>query len=112
VVGALALIATLLAGFLYWKQGEPYQTAYQSPNGQYYIQKYTVVFPFGIAGPGQGSDAAGGYIRLYNRNGQMLKERRQEFFRDIRPVWAKEKVYLLGIAEMDNDPWILPSSSE
>ena len=109
---ALGLVAIVFAGFVYWKQGEPYQTAYRSPNGEYYIQKYTVAMPFGMAGPGQGSDAAGGYIRLFNRSGKMLHERRQDFFRDIRPVWAREKVYLLGIAEMDNDPWILPSSSE
>ena len=29
----------------------------------------------------------------------------------FEPVWAERNVYLLGIAEMDDDPWVLPSSS-
>jgi hypothetical protein len=62
--------------------------------------------------PGQGSDAIDGYIRLYDGNGSLIHERFETFIRDIKPLWAKEKVYLMGVKEMDNDPWILPTSSE
>lgn len=111
-----AAVALLFAAALFvasiWKRGQPYQEPFRSPNGQYYVQKFVTAMPRSGAGPGQGSDSAGGYIRLFTREGKLLQERRQPFFRDVRPVWAKEKVYLLGVAEMDNDPWILPTSSE
>jgi hypothetical protein len=109
---AALLCVSGLGGFLLWKQGTPYQQPFRSPNGQYYVQKYSnVMFTFGSM-PGQGSDSIGGYIRLYQKNGQLLHERLQTFIRDIEPVWAGNKVYLQGVAEMDNDPWILPTSSE
>jgi hypothetical protein len=112
VAGAVVLAVLALYGLYRWTDGEPYQERYPSPNGQYYVQKFVVSLPFPVTGPGQGSDGASGYIRLFTKDGKMLKQRRQSFLRDIKPVWAREKVYLLGVAEMDNDPWILPASSE
>lgn len=62
--------------------------------------------------PGQGSDSIDGYIRLYDRNGNPVHERFEIFIRDIKPLWAGEKVYLMGVKEMDDNPWILPANSE
>ena len=31
-----------------------------------------------------------------------------ELIRDVRPIWAGNKVYLMGVEDMDDDPWILP----
>ncbi|MEW6737262.1 MAG: hypothetical protein AB1489_38610 [Acidobacteriota bacterium] len=100
--------------FLFWKQGEPYQEPYWSPNHRYYLQKYSnlTLSNFLPMMPGQGSDSINGYIRLYDAKGNLLYERFETFIRDITPVWADNRVYLLGVAEMDNDPWILPTSSE
>lgn len=108
------LVVASTAGYFVWKQGTPYQPRYYSPNRQYYIQKYhNISFSgFMVAMPGQGSDMIDGYIRLYDQNDHMLYERFETFIRDIEPVWAGEKVFLMGVADMDNDPWILPHSSE
>jgi hypothetical protein len=62
--------------------------------------------------PGQGSDAIDGYIRLYDKNGKLIDERFADFIRDVEPIWAGNKVYLMGVEEMDDDPWILPTTSE
>ena len=98
----------------FWKQGTPYQQPYWSPNGKYYVQKYSNLTLSRVppAMPGQGSDAIDGYIRLYDTDGRLLHERFGRFIRDVKPVWAGNKVYLMGIEEMDNDPWLLPNSSE
>jgi len=110
--GLLVLIGVL--GFLYWKRGTPYQGRYWSPNRQYYVQKYSnaTLSRFFMHGPGQGSDAIDGYIRLYDKNGRLIHETFQSFIRDTEPVWAGKEVYLMGVAEMDNHPWLLPTSSE
>jgi hypothetical protein len=115
----LAAAAVLLAciavgGFFLWKRGTPYQQPYWSPNREYYIQKYSNLMPSQLTPgmPGHGSDAIGGYIRLYNKSGRLLHERLQTFSRDVEPVWAGDKVYLKGVAEMDGAPWVLPSSAE
>jgi hypothetical protein len=112
-VGALVCLAMVI-GFLVWKQGTPYQQPYWSPNHEYYVQKYSNLMPsrFIPGMPGHGSDAIGGYIRLYDKDGKLLDERLQGFIRDIEPQWSGNKVYLKGIPEMDNHPWKLPSSSE
>jgi hypothetical protein len=109
---AFASIGTL--GFWSWKKGTPYQAPYWSPNRQYYIQKYSNHTLSGIwaSAPGHGSDGIDGYIRLYDRNRRLVHERFEFFIRDIDPVWAGNEVYLRGVAQMDRDPWILPSSSE
>jgi hypothetical protein len=111
---ALLLCVTGAASFFFWKKGTPYQRPYWSPNSQYYIQKYSNLTPsrFIPTMPGQGSDAINGYIRVYDKNGKLIHERFAEFIRDVEPIWAGNKVYLLGVEEMDNDPWILPSTSE
>ncbi len=112
IIAALVLVAGVL-GFFWWKRGTPYQERCWSPNGQYYVQKYSNVSPSGLIGsPGHGSDAIDGYIRLYDKNGKLLHERFQTFIRDIKPAWAGNKVYLIGVAEMDTNPWILPGASE
>lgn len=112
-VAALLCIA-VIAGFFYWKQGTPYQQPFWSPNREYYVQKYSNFMPSRLVPgmPGHGSDAIGGYIRLYDKNGKLLHERLQEFTRDIEPQWAGNKVYLKGIADMDSNPWMLPGNSE
>lgn len=109
----LAAAIVLVAAFLFWRGGAPYQSASWSPNGRYYIQKYS---NFSISsffpGAGRGSDSIDGYIRLYDKDGVLIHERFAYFIRDIEPVWAGNKVYLKGVAELDNDPWILPGASE
>ena len=100
--------------FFFWKKGTPYQPPYWSPNGQYFVQKYSNVTlsRFVPTMPGQGSDAIDGYIRLYDKNGKLIHERFADFIRDVEPIWAGNKVYLMGVEDMDNDPWILPTTSE
>ena len=102
------------ASFFFWKKGTPYQQPYWSPNGQYYVQKYSnlTLSRFVSTMPGQGSDTINGYIRLYDKNGKLIHERFAVFIRDVEPMWAGNKVYLMGVEEMDDDPWILPTSSE
>ena len=108
----LCVIAT--ASFFLWKKGTPYQQPYWSPNGQYYVQKYSnlTLSRFVSTMPGQGSDTINGYIRLYDKNGKLIHERFAVFIRDVEPMWAGNKVYLMGVEAMDDDPWILPTSSE
>jgi hypothetical protein len=108
------LCVTGAASFFFWKKGTPYQPPYWSPNGQYYVQKYSnlTLSRFVSTMPGQGSDAIDGYIRLYDKNGELIHERFADFIRDVKPIWAENKVYLMGVEEMDNDPWILPTTSE
>ena len=110
----ILLMAFGIGLYFLWKQGTPYFTPTWSPNNQYYVQKYrNVTFSdFFPAMPGQGSDKANGYIRLYDKDGNMLGERFVYFFRDVEPFWVDNKVYLSGVAEMDNDLWILPTSAE
>ena len=114
IAASVVVCLMLLAGFLVWKQGTPYQQPYWSPNHEYYVQKYSNFMPAQLIPgmPGHGSDAIGGYIRLYDKNGRLLHERLESFIRDIEPQWAGNKVYLKGIPEMDNHPWVLPTSAE
>lgn len=53
-----------------------------------------------------------GYIRIFDKDGNLLNERFVYFIRDVKPVWSGNKVYLMGVDEMDDDPWILPTSAE
>ena len=110
----LLVVAAVAVSFHLWHSGSPYQDRYYSPNGQYYIQKYhnLSLNSFRTAMPGQGSDMIDGYIRLYDSRGRLLHERFATFIRDIEPVWGGRKLFLMGIAEMDDDPWILPTSSD
>lgn len=112
IVGLIFL--AILISFTYWKKGTPYQEAFFSPNKKYYIQKYSnlTLSNFIAVMPGQGSDSINGYIRLYDKDNNLINERFETFIRDIEPIWADDRVYLLGVEEMDNDPWVLPTSSE
>ena len=96
-----------------WHAGTPYQEPFLSPDGRYHIQKYATLSPRSLLGsmPGQSSDMVDGFIRLHDGDGTVLAERWVAFMRDIRPVWSDDRVYLLGIAEMDNNPWLLPAPS-
>ena len=111
VLSALLCVAAI-GGFSWWRHGAPFQAPFLSPNGRFHIQKYSTFTPRFLAMPGQGSDSIGGYIRLYDKSGKLIHERRQSFIRDIEPIWAGDKVYLKGVAEMDSHPWLLPESSE
>ena len=91
-----------------WKRGTPYQEPFWSPNRQYYVQKYANWTPVLVQGSRRGSDAIDGYIRLYDRNGELIAERFATFVRDVEPLWVGDKVYLKGVAAMDADPWLLP----
>jgi hypothetical protein len=110
----LVLVALGVPAFLLWKRGTPYQPPYQSPNGEYYVQKYANLSLSSLLPgmPGHGSDAVSGYIRVYDRNGDLINERFVSFIRDVEPLWSGNKVYLRGVADMDADPWILPGTSQ
>jgi hypothetical protein len=109
-LGAVVLISLAVRA---WKAGTPYGELMWSPNHQYYVRKYeNRSARCGSAGPGQGSDAKGGYVRLFDRDDQLLQERYVPFSRDVEPVWSQDRVYLLGFAEMDDAPWVLPGSAE
>jgi len=112
VIGIALLLIGTVASYR-WYVGTPYQAPYRSPNDHYYVQKYATLSLSSLVGamPGQGSDTIDGFIRLHAHDGAVLAERWVTFMRDIKPVWADDRVYLLGVAEMDNDPWLLPSSA-
>ena len=108
------MVLVLLFMMLYaWYQGTPYQERFHSPNKAYYVQKYKTLSlnNFRVAMPGQGSDSVDGFIRLYNQQGNLLHQRYETFIRDIEPVWSGQNIFLMGVEEMDNNPWVLPSSS-
>jgi hypothetical protein len=114
VVVAVLVVIAIAATYRSWKRGTPYQPASWSPNGNYYVQKFSnLTFSRLVPGmPGHGSDSVDGFIRLYDRNGHLIHERFVHFIRDIEPLWAERRVYLRGVADMDSDPWILPSPAE
>lgn len=95
-----------------WKRGTPYQQPFWSPNRQYYVQKFENWSPAFLHAGRRGSDGIDGYIRLYDRNGVLIAERFQTFLRDVEPLWAGDKVYLKGVAAMDDDPWLLPGRAD
>lgn len=117
---AAALVILFLLGigavyYFVWKPGKPYGDPFWSPNRQYYLQKFSnlTVSRFQPAMPGQGSDAIEGYIRLFDKDGNLLDEIFITYLaRDIKPVWAEKKIYIIGVSELDDAPWILPSSAE
>ena len=113
-VAAVLVAGVVVLGVLLWKRGTPYQLPFRSPNGDYYVQKYSnsTLARLRPSMPGQGSDGVDGYIRLYDRNGKLLRERFEFFIRDVKPLWSEDKVYLRGVARMDAEPWVLPHSSE
>ena len=111
-LGAL-IIAVSAAGAVLWSRGTPYQDPYWSPNREYYVQKYSnVTLSRLINSAGAGSDAVDGYIRVYDKHGNLIHERYESFIRDIEPLWSGNKVYLVGVAAMDSDPWVLPTSAQ
>ena len=111
---ALLVSAAGAVGFQFWRQGRPYGAPEFSPNGRFYVQKYANWTPRSQvpAGPGQGSDSLGGYVRLFSRGGELLHERFVPHSRDVRPVWSGRTVYLLGVPALENQPWTLPEPGE
>ena len=101
---------TLVVGFHQWKQGVPYDAPNWSPDNCFYVQKFRT-WTYHVAMPGQGSDSADGYVRLFDHDGKLIAERFATFFRDVKPVWAPGKVYLMGVNDMDDHPWLLPNST-
>jgi len=107
------LVCAGMASYFLWKRGTPYSSPDWSPNGQYYIQRYRVVTISGFipSTPGNGSDNIEGYVRLFDKEGNCLEEVFISYLvREMRPVWHGNKVY--AVSELDDKPWILPSSSE
>lgn len=106
------LIVTSGFTFLGWKRGTPYQEPYWSPNGKYYVQKYANFTPRQLLAvmPGQGSDMIDGYIRVYDRQGILIKEQFHIFIRDIEPIWFENEVFFMGAENLG--VWKLPSSTQ
>ena len=42
----------------------------------------------------------------------LIAERFRTFLRDVEPLWAGDKVYLKGVAAMDDDPWLLAGRAD
>lgn len=101
------------ASYFVLKRGTSYSSPFWSPNGQYYIQRYQVLTISGFTPsmPGSGSDNIEGYVRLFDKNGNCLEEIFISYLaREMHIVWDENKVY--PVSELDDAPWILPSSSE
>lgn len=111
---AMLCLAALLPGYLSWKRGTLYGPPEYSPNRRYYVQKYHNVSLSSLvpAMPGGGSDAFDGYVRCYDRDGQLLHERFQTYLNGVDVQWAGDKVYLGGSEYNDSHPWQLPTHAE
>lgn len=98
--------------FYLWKRGTPYQTPFYSPNGQYYAQKYhnITLSSFAPAMPGNGSDNIDGYIRIYDKDGNLLYEKFYTYLVGHEVHWHRNTVFVMGSA--DDEIWTLPSSAE
>lgn len=108
------LLLGALAAFWAWHRGEPYGAPQVSPNGRFFVQKYSnLTWSRFIPGmPGHGSDGIDGYIRLYDRDGHLLHEWFQTFLRDVEPVWSGDRLYLMGMEDRRDLPYRLPRSAE
>ena len=108
------LVCIGTVSYFIWKPGTPFSSPYWSPNKQYYVQKYSNLSfsSFIPVMPGQGSDLINGYIRVFDKDGKLLNERFVYVIRDVEPIWEGNKVYLKGIADMEEVIWILPTSGE
>lgn len=113
MLAIFTILSVIIGSFAYlqWKKGTPYGSPDLSPNRRYYSQKYRTISlnSFFPAMPGQGSDNDEGYIRIYAADGTLIGERFIAFFRDVKTIWAGDKVYFTGgDAEFVN----LPDNSE
>ena len=90
VTAVFVIVTGTAGGYFWWKRGTPYETPYWSPNNEYYVQKYTN-FTFSSlipSTPGHGSDSLDGYVRLFDKNGNMLDEVFISYVaREIKPAW-------------------------
>ena len=93
---AAVMVAVIAAAILayFWRQGTPYQDRFYSPNGQFYIQKYSTGGSFRGASVGGGSDMIDGYIRIYSSDGRLIHEQFHTFIRDMNPTWSDREVFL------------------
>ena len=94
----VAVISVAVVAY-FWCRARPYQDRFYSPNGHFYIQKYSAGGGFKVASVGGGSDMIDGYIRIYRSDDRLIHERFHTFIRDIRPVWDGHHVLLTGCAE-------------
>lgn len=102
-------ILLLSSSFLNWKNnGWAMKTKHYSPQKNFYISYYALdVIPdfFHFTLPGQGSDYLGGYIRLYSKDGVLLKEVYTDWFYGVEFFWERDSITLLGGV---NRQWKLP----
>jgi hypothetical protein len=91
----VAVILVAVAAY-YWHRGILYQDRFYSPNGRFYIQKYSTGGRFRVASVGGGSDMIDGYIRIYSSDDRLIHEHFQTFIRDIEPDWDERQVFFTG----------------
>ncbi len=102
------LLSTLIFLYFQWKQGKPFGEPMWSPDGEYYIQRYSVetFFP-SFSLPGSGSDSIGGFIRLFTKDGMLLREEFEFSMLVLHdsPEWSSDSVHF------KTHPWFrLPRS--
>ena len=83
--------------FNYWKQGTRFGPPCYSPNHEYYVQhfqNYNWQSFFSLMMPGQAGDGQVGYTRLYDKNGNFLRERFGNLTEESMPYWLHNEVFL------------------
>jgi hypothetical protein len=88
----------LPVGYWIWHGGSPYQDRYYSPNGRFYMQKYSnfTLSRLSAASVGGGSDMIDGFIRIFDSKDKLVHEEFHTFIRDIEPAWDTNSVFILG----------------
>lgn len=99
---AVAVVAVLAPRGGHWPRASEYQ-AFESPDGRHRIVVYAFASRVPLS-PGQGGDA-GGFVRLYDRSGRLLREAPVDRVQRIANLrWEDRRVEIPLFAEWDLPP--------
>ena len=111
-VALLACSLGFLALFMRWKQGTPWGEREWSPDRRFYVQRYAngSVSSYLPRPPGDGP-LHDGYVRLFTREGRLLREAYYRDNRYVLPAWSGDTLWLETGSGTDG-PWPLPAHAE